>query len=214
MSLRGKSCCCAVLLPAAFVLAAPSAGKAVEPDPNAIYVRGPAALDITRALRGALHKLENPACQQILDDYTDREGRPLRENLQGATPVEYLARLAIRDGEIPKGSRRCASPGASAFTAGGAAVFVCSTNFRTQPRGLRENAFIHEMLHTLGLRENPPSSAEITRRVTRALRELKGLDSTRCRAAWPGVSSSPPPSGESSLPARRPRPGSGRRFRA
>ena len=165
MSLRGKSCRCAVLLPVAFVLAAPSAGQAVEPDPNAIFVRGPAALDITKALRGALRKLENPACQQLLDDFTDRDGRPLRENLGGATPAEYLARLVIRDGEIPKGSHRCASPGASAFTAGGAAVFVCSANFRTQSRGRRENAFIHEMLHTLGLRENPPSSAEITRQV-------------------------------------------------
>lgn len=167
MSLRGKSCCCAVLLPVVLlVLAAPSAGQAVEPSSHAIFVTGPAALDISSALRGALRKLENPACQQILDDFTDRDGRPLRENLQGATPAEYLARLAIRDGEIPKGSHRCASPGASAFTAGGAAVFVCSSNFRSQPRGLREIAFIHEMLHTLGLRENPPSSREITRRVT------------------------------------------------
>jgi hypothetical protein len=165
MPLRGKSCRCAVLLPVVLVLAAPSVGQAVEPDPNAVLVRGPAALDITRALRGALQKIDKPACQQLLDDFTDREGRRLRENLGGATPAEYLARLVIRDGEIPKGSRRCASPGASAFTAGGAAVFVCGTNFRTQPRGLRENAFIHEMLHTLGLRENPPSSAEITRRV-------------------------------------------------
>jgi hypothetical protein len=154
-----------------------------------------------------------PASRSSTTTPTVRAG-PCGRTCKARPPVEYLARLAIRDGEIPKGSRRCASPGASAFTAGGAAVFVCSTNFRTQPRGLRENAFIHEMLHTLGLRENPPSSAEITRRVTRALRELKGLDSTRCRAAWPGVSSSPPPSGESSLPARRPRPGSGRRFRA
>jgi hypothetical protein len=30
--------------------------------------------------------------------------------------------------------------------------------------------FIHEMLHTLGLGENPPSSAEITRRVETACR--------------------------------------------
>lgn len=126
---------------------------------------GPAALEINSALRGALRKLENPACQQIVDDFTDREGRPLRERLGGSTPAEYLARLVIRDGEVPKGSHRCASPGASAFTAGGAAVFVCGSNFHSQPRGLREDAFIHEMLHTLGLRENPPSSAEITRRV-------------------------------------------------
>jgi hypothetical protein len=165
MSLRGKSCRFAVLLPVVFVLAGPSAGQAVEPDSRAILVTGPAALEITTALRGALRKLDNPACQQLLDDFTDREGRPLRDNLGTLTAAEYLARLLIHDGEIPKGSHRCASPGAAAFTAGGAAVFVCGTNFRTRGRTFRENALIHEMLHTLGLRENPPSSAEISRRV-------------------------------------------------
>jgi hypothetical protein len=165
MSLRGKSCRCAVLLPVVFVLAGPSDGQAVEPGPHTILVTGPAALDITNALRGALRKLENPACQQLLEDFTDIEGRPLRENLQDATPAEYLAHLRIHDGEIPKGSRRCASPGAAAFTSGGAAVFVCGTNFASRGRTFRENALIHEMLHTLGLRENPPSSAEISRRV-------------------------------------------------
>jgi hypothetical protein len=165
MSLRGKSCCCAVLVPAAFVLAPPSGARAVEPGSHTILVTGQAALDITNALRGALRKLENPACQQLLDDFTDREGRPLREHLGSSTPAEYLSRLLIHDGEIPKGSRRCASPGAAAFTSGGAAVFVCGTNFGSRGRTFRENALIHEMLHTLGLRENPPSSAEISRRV-------------------------------------------------
>jgi hypothetical protein len=165
MSRRGKSCRCAVLLPVVFVLARPSDGQAVEPNPHAILVTGPAALDITNALRGALRKLENPACQQLLDDFTDPEGRPLREDLGSSTPAEYLARLLIHDGEIPKGSCRCASPGAAAFTSGGAAVFVCGTNFASRGRTFRENALIHEMLHTLGLRENPPSSAEISRRV-------------------------------------------------
>ncbi len=165
MPLRGKSCRCAVLLPVAIVLAASSGAQAVEPAPHTILVTGLAALDITAALRGALRKLENPACQEVLGDFTDSEGRPLRENLASATPAEYLAHLQIHDGEIPKGSRRCASPGAAAFTSGGAAVFVCGTSFASRGRSFRENALIHEMLHTLGLRENPPSSAEISRRV-------------------------------------------------
>ncbi len=165
MSLREKSCRCAVLLPVALVMAGPSGAQAVEPAPHTILVTGPAALDITNALRGALRKLGNPSCQQLLDEFTDTEGRPLRENPGGATPAEYLAHLRIHDGEIPKGSRRCASPGAAAFTAGGAAVFVCGTSFTSRGRGFRENALIHEMLHTLGLRENTLSSAEISRRV-------------------------------------------------
>ncbi len=170
MSLRGKSHRCALLLPVAFVLAAPSDAQAVEPNPRAILLTGPAALDVNNALRGALRKVENPACQQLLDEFTDVEGRPLRANLGSSSPAEHLARLLIHDGEIPKGSRRCASPGAAAFTSGGAAVFVCGTNFQTRGRDFRENALIHEMLHTLGLRENPPggdspTSAEISRRV-------------------------------------------------
>jgi hypothetical protein len=64
------------------------------------------------------------------------------------------------------GSRHCASHGAAAFTTNGAAVFVCGTSFHTLGPSARANALIHEMLHTLGLRENPPSSAEISRRVT------------------------------------------------
>jgi hypothetical protein len=165
MSLRGKSRRIAVLVSVAFVLPGPSAGQAVEPDSRFILVRSPAALEITGALRGALRKLQTPECQQLLDDFTDREGRPLRERLGPSTPDAYLARLVLRDGEVPRGSGRCASSGAAAFTVDGATVFVCGTSFRTQSRGSRENALIHEMLHTLGLRENPPSSAEISRRV-------------------------------------------------
>jgi hypothetical protein len=100
-----------------------------------------------------------------LEDFRDEEGRPPREKLGASTPEAYLAALVLREGEIPRGSGRCASPGAAAFTAGGAAVFVCGTSFRRLSRGERANALIHEMLHTLGLREDPPTSTEITRRV-------------------------------------------------
>jgi len=46
-------------------------------------------------------------------------------------------------------------------------VFVCP-NFRKEAERdpwSAENWIIHEMLHTLGLGENPPSSREITQRV-------------------------------------------------
>jgi len=133
-----------------------------------IYVGGPAALDVSRAAREAMRRLREPGCQRLFDDLADRDGRPLRESLGASTPAAYLAGLAIREGEIPRGSGRCASPGAAAFTADGAAVFVCGNGFRALSPGGRANALIHEMLHTLGLRENPPSSAEITRWVTAA----------------------------------------------
>jgi len=165
MSLRGKSCRLAVLAAAAALVPTFSTGQDADPVPATIFVGGPAALDVSRAVRDAVGRLQEPGCQRVLDDFTDREGRPLRESLGASTPETYLARLVLREGEVPRGSGRCASTGAAAFTAGGAAVFVCATSFRTLSRGARANALIHEMLHTLGLRENPPSSAEITRRV-------------------------------------------------
>jgi hypothetical protein len=165
MSRRSATRSVAALASAVSLLAQGAAGERLEPEPERLLVHGPVVLEVTRALRGASRKLETPACQRLFEDFTDSQGRTLRENLGPLTPAEYLARLVVRDGEIPKGSGRCASPGAAAFTAGGAAVFVCGRNFRSQKPSRRETALIHEMLHTLGLRENPPSSAEITRRV-------------------------------------------------
>jgi hypothetical protein len=166
MSLRSRTGRLVVLVSAAALVPSFSPGQEVDPNAPTIFVGGPAALDVSRAARDAMRRLQEPGCQRILDEFTDREGRPLRERLGSSTPEAYLARLVLREGEIPRGSGRCASTGAAAFTAGGAAVFVCGTSFRTLGPGARANALIHEMLHTLGLRENPPSSAEITRRVT------------------------------------------------
>lgn len=130
-----------------------------------ILVGGPGALDVSRAAHEAVVRLQRPRCRQVLEDFRDEKGRLVSEKLGPTTPEAYLASLTFREGEVPRGSGRCAVAGAAAFTAGGAAVFVCETSFRSLGRGARANALIHEMLHTLGLRENPPSSAEITRRV-------------------------------------------------
>ena len=57
----------------------------------------------------------SPRCQEVLDDFTDAEGRPfpLRESLGTSTPEAYLKRLVIRDGEVPSG--HCASRDTAAF---------------------------------------------------------------------------------------------------
>jgi hypothetical protein len=144
----------------------PTFGQGADPAGPTIFVVGPAALDVSRAAGEAMRRLQDPSCQRVLEDFADREGRLLRENLGASTPEAYLASLAFRNGEIPVGSRHCASQGAAAFTTDGAAIFVCGASFQRLGRGARANALIHEMLHTLGLRENPPSSREITRRVT------------------------------------------------
>jgi hypothetical protein len=48
---------------------------------------------------------------------------------------------------------------------------VCEPHFLA-PGSAGEIIIIHEVLHTLGLRENPPSSEEITRQVTRRCGDL------------------------------------------
>jgi hypothetical protein len=149
------------------LLAGPALGGGLEPDPHRLLVHGPVVLEVTRAFHGAVRRLETPACQALFDDFTDENGRTPRENLGALTPAEYLAQLTLRDGEIPKGSGHCASRGAAAFTSGGAAVFICGRNFHNESRPRQEISLIHEMLHTLGVRENPPSSAEITAAVER-----------------------------------------------
>ncbi len=53
---------------------------------------------------------------------------------------------------------------------GGTIVFVCSPQFGEREARERldaEAVLIHEMLHTLGLGENPPSAGEITNDVIR-----------------------------------------------
>jgi hypothetical protein len=155
----------AVLVSAVAFVPSLSFGQGIRSDTPTIFVGGPAALDVSRAAREAGRRLREPGCQRVLDEFRDSDGRPLRERLGASTPCAYLNLLVLREGEIPRGSGHCASRGAAAFTAGGAAVFVCGTSFRKLEPGARANALIHEMLHTLGLRENPPSSAEITRRV-------------------------------------------------
>lgn len=144
-------------------LAGSAPGQAAEL--TRLYIRGPVALEVTQAFDAAARKLETRACQELFTDFTDSEGRTLLENLSSQTPVEYLTQMIIRDGEIPKGSGRCAVPGSAAFTAGGAVVFICGRNFHSERPSRRAVALIHEMLHTLGLRENPPTPAEISAQV-------------------------------------------------
>jgi hypothetical protein len=165
MSFRWRTVGVAVLVSSAASVPAVATGQEADRRPATILVGGPTALAVSRAVRDAVRRLREPACQRVLDDFTDAEGRPLREALGPSTPDAYLERLIVRNGEIPLGSGHCAVRGAAAFTTNGAAVFVCGTSFQKFTPGARANALIHEMLHTLGLREDPPTSIEIARRV-------------------------------------------------
>ena len=162
MLLHSKTGRLAVVLCAASFVPVLSAGGEAPSRAATILITGPAALDVSVAVYHAVLRLREPRCQEVLDDFRDAKGRPLRESLGGSTPEGYLERLVIRNGEK---SGHCASGDTAAFTTSGVVVFVCGTTFRRIPPNARANALIHEMLHTLGLRENPPTSTEIPRRV-------------------------------------------------
>jgi hypothetical protein len=123
---------------------------------------------LVRAARAALERLERPECRKVLSDFRDASGRTIQENLDllGDTPRSYLARITFREG---LDRRPCQNAGILALTSiGGRDVFICSPQFwqtyRSDPTRV-EGVLIHEMMHTLGLGENPPTSTEINTRV-------------------------------------------------
>jgi len=122
---------------------------------------------LERAREGAARKLEGTECQKLLAEFHDAQGRPLRENLAkwGVEAPDYLRMIPFLDGS---GHELCRWGKVDLAAAPGVPrVFVCGPFAATQLREPRtaEAEVIHEMLHTLGLGENPPTSAEITSRV-------------------------------------------------
>jgi hypothetical protein len=121
------------------------------------------------AREGAMRRLLVPACQALLDEFRDAEGRPLAAKLAdfGVSADRYLAMVPFLDGT---GRPLCKGGQSQLLTARGVArVLVCKPFLQTvdRERVTAEVYVIHEMLHTLGLGENPPSSQEITQRVKR-----------------------------------------------
>ncbi len=122
----------------------------------------------------AAEKLESPGCRLVLADFRDSSGRTLAERLArtGLSAPDFLSRLEFRDG---RNEDVCHRRHLDACTVvGGSTVWTCPGG-SLSPGGdnLRSgaNTLIHEMLHALGLGENPPLPLEITRRV----RERCGL---------------------------------------
>jgi hypothetical protein len=123
---------------------------------------------IERARDGAVRKIERPGCQRLLDEFKDKDGRTLAENLAtwNRPVADYLRTMPFRDGSFHPLCRSGKS--ALVSVVGMRPVFVCPSFRKEAERDpwAAENWIIHEMLHTLGLGENPPSSREITQRVS------------------------------------------------
>ena len=151
---------------------APSQNLTLPGDRNFILQIDPgerwARLAVHAAIGGAFRRLASPGCRQVFSDFTDENGRTLLENLEatGQTAQGYLGLLRYADGA---GQAPCARPGIMAFTSPGQRIiYVCGV-FRERYLSLRrtdredlEIALLHEVLHTLGLRENPPTPRQIT----------------------------------------------------
>jgi hypothetical protein len=123
---------------------------------------------VRRVLAAADRRLDRAACLEVLTDFRDASGRTLREVLDAheVTARGYLRWISFADGGD---SRPCRSRGTLAATEPTSrVVFICPKAFVEAASATPEDAeatLIHEMLHSLGLGENPPSSREITERV-------------------------------------------------
>jgi hypothetical protein len=122
---------------------------------------------LQQAGRAAAERLADPGCARIFSDFTDADGRTLQQRLdeRGLSPAAQLQGVYFYDGAQRGGCRR---QRALAFTEPGShVVFVCpqfAWRQRQDPK-LAPVILIHELLHTLGLGENPPSSEAISRHV-------------------------------------------------
>jgi hypothetical protein len=149
---------------------------AVLPPVHARLV-GPYSRLLLRSLEAALaraaDRFSDERCRSVLGEYADGVGRPLTAVLDeiGLDARGYLGGLVFLDGSA---LRPCEDSANIAWTSPGSrAVYLCAARFSILAHRDPEFAsiiVIHEALHTLGLSENPPSSAEISDRVGRRCR--------------------------------------------
>jgi hypothetical protein len=139
------------------------------PDMWRVHIQDPYLKESARRIVGeAAVWLSFPQCQLLLSDFADRRGQHLTAKLTelGVSATEYLRLIVFEDGATHAGCKR---HGILAFTSvGGRVIYLCGRDFvrasQRDPEDMRA-VIIHEMLHSLGLSENPPSSKEITYRV-------------------------------------------------
>lgn len=120
--------------------------------------------DLRRAREGARERLGDPRCLAVLEDFESVNGGRLDLVLRstGRTAQEQLDLLVFESGLGRPGCGR----GQLAFTRiGSPVVSICLRSFTLLRPGKQAAVLIHEMLHSLGLGENPPESVAITAQV-------------------------------------------------
>ena len=157
----------AVVAPA--LLSVHTAGRAPEAA-FALQVRsknGMAAAALAEAGRAAAARLAEPGCARIFSEFRDASGVTLQQRLDalGRSGSAQLQAVYFYDGANRRG---CQGNGTLAVTEPGSVVVHVCPQFVLRQRQDPDQApiaLIHELLHTLGLGENPPSSEAITRHV-------------------------------------------------
>jgi len=133
-----------------------------------VQVQGHAGDAVRLAVLGAQRRLREPECRAVLSDFGEFAGGGLESRLAstGLDASGWLSLIVFVDGI---GQERCRRDDVVFVTAPGSrVVFACAARVRALAASRPERVealVIHEMLHTLGLGENPPSSREITERV-------------------------------------------------
>lgn len=142
------------------------------------YAEGLGRAWVQQGVEGAVTRLKAASCRQLFSEFADanRVGIDRKLTDLGVTPEEYLLRWLW----FLEGSREppCRNQGIDAFThPGSRLIYVCSSRVVANHTPDGDLVIIHEMLHSLGLPENPPAPREITKRV----RERCGTKSVRRR---------------------------------
>lgn len=155
-----------VWAPAAWATGSPGARS--DAQPRLATIDRTLTRAVHRAVEDANGKLERPGCRRVLDDFRDGSGRTLRRNLEdiGQTARGYLGWMIFYRGDSQP---FCRDHDVHAVTVPGSrVVYICERQFREKVQreaGLAGAYVIHELLHSLGLGENPPTAADITRQV-------------------------------------------------
>jgi hypothetical protein len=131
------------------------------PRPSAFEDKVP---EVKAARLGARERLGRPECEAVLTDFESVDGGRLDLVLRstGRTAQEQLDVLALESG---MGRPACARPVLASTRIGSTVVLICIRSFTLLRPAEREAVLIHEMLHSLGLGENPPASVAITAKV-------------------------------------------------
>jgi len=135
--------------------------------------------NVRRAVQGAGRRLEAPSCAAVLDEFRDGGGRALSDRLRALSldAPGYTRLVLFYDGS---NDGPCLRPRVYAFTSPGSRVVRACPALGALAGARPEEAeavVIHELLHTLGLADDRPSSASITAAVLRRCRgDARQLD--------------------------------------